>query len=69
MEPYKLTLRDKIYLFFQDDTIKRKEYLFPKVEEQQFNYFNNNGIHIPVNFDRYISNYVDCLIFEYDLRK
>lgn len=69
MRPYKLTFKDKIYLLFQEDIIKRKAYLFPKVKEQQFNWFNENRIKIPVNFDRYISNYVDCLILEYNLRR
>jgi hypothetical protein len=66
---YSFTLKDKIYLFFQEDRIKRIAYLFPKVKEHQLNWFNKNGIRIPLDFDRYINNYVDRLIFEYDLRK
>lgn len=69
MRTYKLTLKDKIYLFFYEDYDKRVFYLFPKVKEHQLNWFNENGIRIPLNFDRYINNYVDSLIFEYDLRK
>lgn len=69
MKTYNLTLKDKIYLFFQEDRIKRIGYLYPKVEKHQLNWFNENGIRIPIDFDGYISNYVDHLIFEYDLRK
>lgn len=69
MRTYKLTLKDKIYLFFQEDEIKRIAYLFPKVWEHQLNWFNENRIRIPIDFNRYITNYVDSLIFEYDLRK
>ncbi len=69
MKTYNLTLKDKIYLFFQEDKIKRTIYLFPKVKEHQLNWFNENEIRIPIDFDRYINNYVDNLIFEYDLRK
>ncbi len=68
MRTYKLTLKDKIYFFFQEDRIKRIIYLFPKVKDHQFNWFNKNGIRIPLNFDSYINNYVDSLIYEYDLR-
>lgn len=69
MRTYRLTLKDKIYLFFHEDRIKRIAYLFPKVKEHQLNWFNEKGIRIPLDFDRYINNYVDRLIFEYDLRK
>lgn len=69
MRIYKLTLKDKIYLFFHEDFDKRFLYLSPKVYEHQLNWFNENGIRIPLDFDRYINNYVDSLIFEYDLRK
>ncbi len=69
MRIYSFTLKDKIYLFFQEDRIKRIAYLFPKVKEHQLNWFNKNRIRIPLDFDRYINNYVDSLIFEYDLRK
>lgn len=67
MKNYSLTLKDKIYLFFQEDRIKRIAYLYPKVEEHLFNWFNENGIRIPIDFNGYISAYVDSLIFEYDL--
>ena len=56
MKTYKLTLKDKIYLCFQEDIIKRSAYLFPKVKEHQLNWFNENGIRIPLFFDRYIEN-------------
>ena len=69
MRTYRLTLKDKIYFFFQEDRIKRIAYLFPKVKEHQLNWLNENGIRIPLDFDGYINNYVDSLIFEYDLRK
>ena len=69
MRTYKLTLRDKIYLFFYEDYYKRVSYLFPKVKDNQLNWFNENGIRLPLDFDRYINNYVDSIIFEYDLRK
>lgn len=69
MRTYNLTLKDKIYLYFQENKIKRFAYLFPKVEEHQLNWFNEKGIRIPIDFNEYISNYVDSLIFEYDLRK
>ncbi|MBR0351344.1 MAG: hypothetical protein IJH76_05975 [Clostridia bacterium] len=69
MRTYSLTLKDKIYLFFQENSIKRIAYLSPKVYEHQLNWFNEQGIRIPKDFNRYISNYVDSLIFEYDLRK
>jgi hypothetical protein len=68
VKTYKLTLKDKIYLCFQEDIIKRSAYLFPKVKEHQLNWFNKNGIRIPVDFDGYIENYVDNLIWEYDTR-
>lgn len=69
MRNYKLTLKDKIYLFFYEDYDKRFFYLFPKVKEHQFKWFIKNDIRIPIEFDRYIRNYVNSLIFEYDLRK
>lgn len=69
MKTYKLTLKDKIYFFFQEDSLKRVVYLFPKVKEHQFNWFNENGIRIPLDFDRYINNYVKCLINDYEFRK
>lgn len=69
MRNYELTLKDKIYLFFEEDIVKRKVYLFPKVKENQLNWFNERRIRIPLNFDRYIYNYVDCLISDYDLKK
>lgn len=69
MRTYSLTLKDKIYLFFHEDRIKRIDYLFPKVRKHQLNWFNENRIKIPLDFDKYINNYVDSLIFEYDLRK
>lgn len=68
MRNYRLTLKDKIYLFFQQDTLKRKIYLFPKVKVHQLIWLNERGIRIPLDFDRYINNYVDNLIFEYDCR-
>ena len=69
MRNYNLTLKDKIYLFFHEDFYKRFSYLFPKVEKHQLNWFNKNGIRIPQDFNRFVSNYVDILIFEYDLWK
>lgn len=69
LRTYKLTLKDKIYLFFREDYDKRFLYLFPKVREHQLNWFIKNGIQIPLDFDRYINNYVLSLLFEYDLRK
>lgn len=69
MRTYKLTLKDKIYLFFQENSIKRIDYLFPKVYEHQLNWFNKYGIRIPLDFDRYINNYVDSLINDYEFRK
>ncbi len=68
MEIYRLTLKDKIYLFFQQDTIKRKIYLFPKVKVHQLIWFNERGLRIPLDFNSYINNYVESLLFEYDLR-
>ncbi len=69
MKTYNLTLKDKIYLFFHEDRVKRMTYLFPKVKKHQLNWFNEKGCKKPLEFDRYISNYVDCLIFEYDTRR
>ena len=69
MRTYKLSLKDKIYLFFQEDSIKRITYLFPKVKEHQLKWFKEEGIKIPLDFDRYIENYVECLINDYEFRK
>lgn len=69
MRTYNLTLKDKIYLFFQEDFNERFLYLFPKVKAHQLKWFNEHGLRIPIDFDRYINNYVECLIFEYNLRK
>ena len=69
MRTYNFTLKDKLYLWFYEDYIKRYLYLYPKVKEHQLNWFNEKGIRIPLDFDSYISNYVVNLIFEYDLRK
>ena len=69
MITYSLSLKDKIYLFFQEDSIKRIAYLFPKVKEHQLDWFNENGIRIPLDFDRYIRNYVESLLNDYEFRK
>jgi hypothetical protein len=67
MRTYKLTLKDKIYLFFHESRIERFGYLIPKVEKHQYNWFNINGLRIPTDFNKYIYNYVDQLIFEYEI--
>ena len=46
MSLYKLTLKDKIYLFFHEDEEKRMNYLFPKVKKHQLNWFKENGLKI-----------------------
>lgn len=66
MKTYKLTLKDKLYLWVHEDYIKRYAYLYPKVEQHQWNWFNDNGIRIPCKFEDYIKNYVENLIFEYE---
>lgn len=65
MKTYKLTLKDKLYLWVHKDYIKRYAYLYPKVERHQWNWFNDNGIRIPYKFENYIKNHVEKLIFEY----
>ncbi len=69
MRTYKLTLKDKLYLWFHENYMKRYLYLYPKVEEHQYNWFIQNGIRVPINFNRYVSNYVESLIFEFNLRE
>lgn len=69
MRIYKLTLKEKIYLFFQEDSIKRITYLFPKVWDHQFKWFIKNDIRIPIEFDRYIRNYVESLLNDYEFRE
>ena len=69
MRTYSLTLKDKIYLFFQEDSIKRIAYLFSKVKNHQFKWFIKNDIRIPIEFDRYIRNYVESLLNDYEFRK
>ena len=69
MKPYKLTLKDKIYLFFHEDYDKRVFYLYPKVFVHQLKWYNENRLRIPLDYDRYINNYIDSLIFEYDLKR
>ena len=66
MKVYKLSLKDKLYLWLQENNIKRYAYLYPKVEQHQLKWFNENGIRLPIDFDRYIKNYVEMLIFEYE---
>lgn len=68
MRTYRLTLRDKIYLFFHEDEEKRMNYLFPKVKKHHLRWFKENGIRVPLFFDKNIENYVDNLILEYDFR-
>ena len=69
MKIYSLTLKDKIYLYFHEDRIKRITYLFPKVKKHQLDWFNENELKIPLFFDRYVENYVDNLLLDYDLRR
>ena len=69
MRTYSLTLKDKIYLFFHEDEEKRMKYLFSKVKKHQLRWFKENELRIPLFFDRYVENYVDNLIWEYDFRK
>lgn len=66
MKTYKLTFKDKLYLCIQEDNIKRYAYLYPKVEQHQLKWFEENGIRLPIDFNRYIKNYVENLIFEYE---
>ena len=69
MRIYKLTLKDKIYLFFHEDEEKRMNYLFSKVKKYQLKWFKKNELKIPLFFDRYVENYVDNLLLDYDLRR
>lgn len=69
MRIYNLTLKDKIYLFFHEDFDKRFLYLFPKIKEHQLKWFINNDIRIPIDFDRYIRNYIVDLLNDYEFRK
>lgn len=66
MKTYKLTFKDKLYLYFQNKYSKRYAYLYPKVEQNQLKWFEENGIRLPIDFNRYIKNYVESLIFEYE---
>ena len=62
MNSYQLTFIDKIYFIFEDRYINRYAYLYPKVEKHQLNWFYKNKIKLPLNFDRYVSNYTKCLL-------
>ncbi len=65
---YKLTFKDKLYFFFEGNYIKRYFYLFPKVEKHQKQYFRENNISFPCNFNVYLKNYTENLIFEYEMK-
>lgn len=67
MKTYKLTFKDRLYFQFQNDEIKRCNYLFPKVYKHQLKWFKEHNIRIPLYFDRYINYYVKSLIFEYEI--
>lgn len=67
METYKLTFKDKLYFFFEGDYYKRYGYLFPKVEKHQTQWFRENNISFPIDFNRYLKCYTEELIFEYSL--
>lgn len=66
MKTYKLTFKDKIYFIFHKSNIDRIGYLMPKVEKHQFEWFFKNGLRLPYDFHKYIYNYVESLIFEYE---
>lgn len=67
MKTYKLTFKDRLYFFFQNNESERINYLFPKVYKHQLNWFKEHNIRIPLCFDKYIDNYVKALIFEYEI--
>lgn len=67
MKIYKLTFKDRLYFFFQNNESKRINYLFPKVYKHQLNWFMVNNIRIPIFFDKYINTYVKALIFKYKI--
>ena len=64
MKPYQLTFKDKLYFFFESRYHKRYYYLYPKVEQHQLKWFNENNIRIPLNFKGYIKTYTECLLNE-----
>ena len=66
MKTYKLTFKDKLYLWLQENYVKRYAYLYPKIEQHQLKWFEENRLRLPINFNRYIKNYVENLIFEYE---
>ena len=67
MENYKLTFKDKLYFFFECTYYKRYCYLFPKVEKHQTQWFRENNISFPIDFNLYLKGYTEHLIFEYSL--
>ena len=63
---YKLTIKDKIKLFFKYDYIYKFCYLRPKVEKWYDDYFKKNNMRFPYNYDDFLNYIVDNLIFNYE---
>lgn len=66
MNHYRLTFKDKLYFLFQDDYIKRHDYLYKKVKKHESKYYNEKGLRTPYDFETYIISYISNLIFEYE---
>lgn len=65
---YRLTFKDKLYFFFEGNYYKRYGYLYPKVEKHQKQWFREKNISFPYNFNGYLRNYTENLIFEYKMK-